>query len=68
MGNSQTKQLGPESVLKKDEIELQKTASGRWEFIQDRFHKRTIDDIPSIGTPVEFFAMLFCIWLVSCLF
>lgn len=27
----------------------------------------TVDNIPTVGTPVDFFALIFCLWLVSLL-
>ncbi len=45
------------------EIELTETSRGRWEIAQPWHH--TVNNIPRLGSPVEFFAIIGAILLIS---
>lgn len=53
--------------MKPDEpIDLEETAPGKWEKLRPWEH--TVNNIPRLGSPVEFFAAILVILLISYLF
>jgi hypothetical protein len=54
------------AVKSKDPIDLEETAPGKWEKLKPWEH--TVNNIPRLGSPVEFCAAIAAILLIAYLF
>jgi hypothetical protein len=64
-------------MMQPQDIDLVETAPGEWsaagdhptaappEDAEEPARRGPIDDIPSVGTPVEFFTIFACLWFVA---